>query len=60
MTHKEKVDELVERITRLRASMPQSMWAAMERRVIAQYSVAVATDALLKIQREGHSNESHT
>lgn len=51
--HEKQVRELVERITRLRASMPKSMWAAMERRVVAQVSVSVATDALLVLaQRE--------
>jgi hypothetical protein len=49
-THAEKVQELVARITKLRASMPQSMWEAMQRRVCAQVSVSVATDALLKLQ----------
>ena len=51
--HEEKVQELVARIKKLRASMPQSMWSAMERRVCAQVSVSVATDALLILAQEG-------
>jgi hypothetical protein len=51
-THAEKVTELIAKIKRLRASMPQSMWEAMQKRVCAQASVAVATDALLQIHGE--------
>lgn len=50
MSHEEKVQQLVEKIKRLRASMPQSMWEAMQRRVCAQVSVAVATDAILALE----------
>jgi hypothetical protein len=50
--HERQVRELIAKITRLRGSMPQSMWSAMERRVCAQTSVAVATDALLKLAAE--------
>jgi hypothetical protein len=50
--HERQVRELVERIKKLRESMPESMHAAMQCRVVAQYSVAVATDALLQLQGE--------
>jgi hypothetical protein len=52
MSHEQQVQELVDKIKRLRVSMPESMWRSMERRVCAQVSVAVATDALLKLQGE--------
>jgi hypothetical protein len=51
--HERQVNALVERIALLRKSMPESMWKAMERRVCAQVSVRVATDALLKLQEKG-------
>jgi hypothetical protein len=51
--HEQQVNALVERITLLRKSMPESMWAAMQCRVVAQYSVAIATDALLKLEEKG-------
>jgi hypothetical protein len=52
MTHEERVEALIARITKLGKSLPESMHEAMQRRICAQASVAVAKDALLIIAQE--------
>lgn len=55
--HERQVRKLVEHIMRLRASLPESMWNAMERRLCSQVSVAVATDALILVQEKSNAKK---
>jgi len=55
--HERQVRELVERIKLLRRSLPPTMIASAERRVLSQVSVRIATDALLELAKESQGKE---
>jgi len=55
--HERQVKELVERIKLLRRSLPATMIASAERRVLSQVSVRIATDALLELAKESQGKE---